>query len=155
MARVAGKDVMLELMNTVERLEKTAGEHADTLAELAETALKMSAGWAAIDARLSHMVARSNKLEQTVATIHNTVATLQKDVAGHTRDLSFLSKSLSVMAEDSANLTRGFATGAAQTREQQRMYGQLARTVTGLAGESDARFDELEHRVTKLEKKSA
>ncbi len=155
MAKVKGRDVVLELMNTVERLERGFETHSDRLDEMAQVAMNMAARTTAMEARTSHLEQRMNQLTATVNQLVTTVNQMNATVTAMGTEVTSLRTEAAELSADTTRFAELAVGAAKQGRENQLGIGRLARLLGELAEGTDSRFDQLEHRVTALEKKSA
>jgi predicted nucleic acid-binding Zn-ribbon protein len=140
MARVKGRDALLDLMDTVARLEATTGRHAEALETLAAQMAKTTAqvvglttiygglasGMRGLSQRMDEMSTRMEQGEQRLQALEGD---MQRQ---HEMTLS----------------------AASTAREQQHLVGRLGKFIGVLADSSSDRFDEIEARVDALEKKA-
>ncbi|MEW6432583.1 MAG: hypothetical protein AB1730_13855 [Myxococcota bacterium] len=154
MARVMGKDVLVELMEAVEQL-KASQQRQDNDIERIVTRLglmaersnetvsrmdSMTARMDALTARMNEMTARMNEM---TAWMNETTAEMAS-LRGHFREL----------ADDQLALRRDFVSLAQHGRQTQTGLQRLSDIIVKALGTTDERFDELEARVAKLEKKT-
>ncbi|PZR11441.1 MAG: hypothetical protein DI536_17595 [Archangium gephyra] len=169
MASVSGKDVVLALMNTGERLERGFAHHAQRLDEMARVAMEMAARTTALETRATQFEIRMNEMTVTVNQLASTVNHLTSTVNHLTSTVNHLTGNVNLMGAEvtrftkevgelSADTTRfaelavTTARGAQETRADLRRLSKLVGTLAGRHGD---RLDHIEARVTKLEKKSA
>lgn len=119
MARAKGRDVVIELMDSVAKLEAATTRHADLLESLSEHAIAMSVEMTALSAQLTAASQRMTSLESEVHL-----------------------------------LARGFVDTTKLARSIQLETGRVARLLGEFAGSSSARFDSIEGRLNRLEKKA-
>lgn len=155
MAKVKGRDVVLELMNTVERLERGFETHSDRLDEMAQVAMNMAARTTAMEARTTHFAQRVNQLTATVNQLVATVNQMNATVNAMGTEVTSLRTEVAELSADTTRFAELTIDAAKLGRENRLGIGQLARLIGELADGTDSRFDRLEHRVTALEKKSA
>lgn len=148
MARVAGKDVMLELMNTVERLDRGFATHAGRLDEMAKVAMEMAARTAALASRSDQFTTRMNEMTVTVNQLTANVSSMGAEVTRFTTEVGELS-------DDTTRFAEIAITAARESQETRGDLRRLTRLVGALAERHGTRLDDIEARVTRLEKKSA
>lgn len=147
MARAGGRDVMLEMLDTVERLQRVSERHETDLQQMNVRVGMMSARMSSMAGRLDELTVRTDEL--TVRLNELTVRLNEFSV-----EVRALRESMVALSEDGTTLAGGFkrlAEGYAETRGH---LSRLTRLLTEYAGFSKDRLDELETRVSKLEKKS-
>jgi len=127
MARVAGRDVVLELLDTVRQLKTNADRHEVDLRRL--------------NTRMDSMAARMVEVVERMTALAAETSLLRASVVAMSTDMT-------AFAGDLKHLAEGYS-------ETKVLVGRLAKLLTEYAGSNDERMDELEARVLKLEKKSA
>ncbi len=140
MARVKRRDVVVELMDAVSRLEVTATKHADLLEAIATHAMSTSAELTAVSGRVNGLSGHLNGLSSHV----NGLSAQVKDVA----------QRVSSLEGEFQDLAENFALSAKLSRTMQTDVGRLARILGESAGRSRERFDDIEKRIGRLEKKT-
>lgn len=147
MARVKGRDVLLEMMETVAKLEATATSHAVKLEALAVHAVQSAAETTALRVDL-----------REVAKGMHDVSKRMDDVSKRMDDLSERTERVvqrvGSLETEAHSLAQGFVDTAKLARTQQQLVGQLARLIKEQADSSSGRLDELEERVHNLERKA-
>ena len=126
MARVKGRDVLLEVMETVAKLEAGATAQAEKLEALAVHAAQAAAEMAALRLELRELSRAAKSVEQRVGSLE----------------------------PEFHALSQGFVDTAKLNRTQQQQIGQLARLINEVAGNSHTRLEDLEERVDALERKA-
>jgi methyl-accepting chemotaxis protein len=175
MARVKGRDVIIELMDTVEKLQETTTQHADLLESMAEHAARTSAQLTALAAHTAYTARRTNELSQRTNELSqrtNELSQRMNDLAQRTNEFAQRmndhssriddhSLGMRQLSERTAALETEFQKHAENAllsadlgRKTQSHVGHLARLLKELADETDSRLEEIEHRVTKLERKT-
>ena len=162
MASVSGKDVVLALMNTGERLERGFAHHAQRLDEMARVAMEMAARTTALETRATQFEIRMNEMTVTVNHLTSTVNHLTSTVNHLTGNVNLMGAEVTRFTKEvgelSADTTRFAELAVATAREAQETRADLRRLsklVGTLAERHGDRLDDIEARVTKLEKKSA
>lgn len=147
MARVTGKDVLVELMEAVEQLKASQQRQDKDIERIVtrlglmaersnETVSRMDSMTARMDAlttRMNEMTARMNEMTGEMASLRE-----------HFREL----------ADDQLGLRQDFVSLAQHGRQTQAGLQRLSDIIVKALGTTDERFDELEARVAKLEKKT-
>lgn len=133
MARAKGRDVVIDLMDAVAKLEATATRHADQLEALAAHAVATSA----------EMLGLSEQVRDVSRRMH--------DVSQRMEDVSQRVGSLEVEFQE---LAQGFVESAKLSRTIEQQLGRVARLLGEFAGSSTSRFDDIEGRLEKLERKA-
>jgi methyl-accepting chemotaxis protein len=176
MARIKGRDVVLELMEAVGALEKTAVLHARQLGEIATMAVETSArahgltthvgalakGFSDLSRRMDDMTTRMNdmttRMHDMTTRMHD-MTTRMHDMSTRTNDMS---TRMDAFENEAASFEAGLATQAehtkvaAQTSNQQaQQIGRLSRLIGVFADSSTNRFDDIESRLVVLEKKAS
>jgi chromosome segregation ATPase len=168
MARVKGRDVVLELMDAVERLEATSAEHADLLESLAEHTVSTSAEVAALAGQMAHVSRQMNDVSQRMNDVSqrmDDVSQRMDDVSQRVDDVSQrmegVSQGLAGVSKRTASLEVDFHTlaqnsveSAKLARTVQQHLGRLAKLLGEYAGGSKSRFETIEDRLDRLEKKT-
>lgn len=119
MARSRGRDVVIDLMDAVAKLEATTTRQADQLEALAAHAVATSAEMIGLSVQVSDVSRR--------------VASLEVEFRA---------------------LAQGFVESAKLSRTIEQQLGRLARLLGEFAGRSTSRFDDIEGRLEKLERKA-
>jgi predicted nucleic acid-binding Zn-ribbon protein len=132
-ARLKGREVLLELMETAAKLEAGATAHAEKLEALAVHAGQAAAEMAALRIELREFAKAVRSMEQRVKGVEQRVGSLEPEFHA---------------------ISQGFVDTAKFTRTHQQQIGQLARLINVVAGDSDTRLDDLEERVGTLERKA-
>lgn len=133
MARVKGRDVLLELMDSVEALQATAAEHADLLASMAEHTVSTSAEMTALAGQVAHVSRQMSHVSQRMDDIAKRTASLEAD--------------FQTLAQNSVESVK-----FARTLQQQ--LGRTAKLLGEFAGGSKNRFETIEGRLDRLERKA-
>ena len=76
MARIKGREVVIDLMDTVAKLEATATKHAELLESLAAHAMSTSAELTAVAGRLSDVSLRVAEVSQRLTEVSQRVGSL-------------------------------------------------------------------------------
>jgi methyl-accepting chemotaxis protein len=134
MARVKGREVVLDLMDSVAELRATVAEHAVQLEHLGKVTASLSTRMDEMSTRMDEMSTRMDEMS--------------------TR-MDEMSTRMDEMSSDLGNLSRGFFEAAKTNATLQQQLGRAAKLIGELADRSQVRFDELEQRVLKLEKKAS
>jgi hypothetical protein len=120
MARAKGRDLVIEVLDAVEKLQATTARHSEHLQAMAARAERMSAQVVALS---EHAAFTSQRL-----------TTLEAEFQRSAED-----------AKTSYELSRSIQTSTVQ----------LARVLKEIAGTTASRFDEIEDRLTRLERKAS
>ena len=147
MARVKGRDLVLEMMDVVASLEATAKKHADLIESLAAHAISTSAELTSVAGRLAQVSQRVADVSERVADVSNRVA----DVSNRVADVS---ERVGSLEREFKELAAGFVESAGLVRTTQAGLKRLTRLMVEMAGGTGHRLDDLEVRVTRLEKKT-
>jgi chromosome segregation ATPase len=154
MARVIGKDVLVELLDAVEQLKASQKRQDEDIERIVtrlglmaersnETVARMDSMTARIDAltaRMNEMTARMNEVTARMNELSAEMASLRE----HFREL----------AEDQLGLRQDFVSLAQHGRQMQAGLQRLSAILVKALDVTDERFDELEARVAALEKKT-
>lgn len=169
MARVRGREVVVDLMDAVAKLQETSTQHAEQLEALASLSMGMAARLTGVEQQvtglthqfngLTHQVNglthQVNGLAQHVSAIAQQLAT----VASHVEDLSGgfvqLRQRVTALEQDAQQLAEGFLNGAKLARSTEQQLGRFGMLLGQLADGSNSRIDQLEARVKKLERKAS
>ena len=119
MARAKGRDLVIEVLDAVEKLEATTARHAELLGEMAVRAARMS----------------------------SQVTALSEHAAFTAQRLTTLEEEFQRSAEDAK---KSYELG----QSTRKSIVELARVLKNLATESAGRFDDIEVRLTRLERKA-
>lgn len=120
MARARGRDVVIDLMDAVAKLEATTTRQADQLEALAAHAVATSAEMFGLSAQVRDVSQR--------------VASLESEFR---------------------ELAEGFVESAKLARTIEQQLGRVARLLGEFVGSSTSRFDDIEGRLEKLERKAS
>lgn len=122
MARVKGRDVVIDMMDAVEKLHATSAEHAELLESMAAHAMQTSAELTALSVQMVSTSKRLNEVSHRVTSLEG----------------------------DFHSFAENFVRSATLARTTEEQLGRLARLLGEFAGDSNSRFDSLEGRVSKL-----
>ncbi|GMU63058.1 MAG: hypothetical protein AMXMBFR34_48210 [Myxococcaceae bacterium] len=154
MARVYGKDLIIELMETVRRLDQgmarqeEVNERIFTRLDLMSERTNAIAGQLGIvSSRLDDLTQRMNELTQRM----NELTQRMNEVAG---DVTSLRSGFVELAADQSLLGSEFAGFRVLTQELRQNLRRLTELFVQSLGTSADRFDELEARLAALEKKT-
>lgn len=140
MARVKGRDLLLDMLDAVHALEATSAQHTEQIEEHARLLTKFSAD--------------AMQLRRDVAQLQTHVAQLQTHVAQLQTDVTQLYGSVRVLSDDSVTMMESGNKMAELTRVTTQQVGRLAKAVAALAGDSDDRMTQIESRLDRLERKA-
>jgi methyl-accepting chemotaxis protein len=175
MARVKGRDLLLDMMDTLAKLEASSEAYALQMEEIARMGLetraivtglssdmrRLSATVGSLSATVGTLSATSRSLSASVDTLSATVGSLSATVGSLSATVGSLSETVgSITArvgsleEEVGNLSAGFVKAAAGSRTNQQHVATLARIFNEYAGQSTDRIERLEDRVGKLERKA-
>lgn len=148
MGRVAGRDVILGLLETMGQLRSSVERHEVDIERLNA---RMNAMAGRMDDMANRMDAMTNRLDDVTARLADLTARMSA-LAGETgllrTGMVAMSDDMTAFAGDLKHLAQGYA-------ETNGHLARLTKLLTNYAGSSDERMDELEARMTKLEKMSA
>lgn len=126
MARAKGRDVLIELMDSVAQIQATTARHADLLETLAA---------------------------QAVSIAHR-VQSLERQVQSLERQVHELERQVHELGSEVHELAQGFVQSAELSRTLQQQVGRMARTLGDFAGGSATRLKAIEQRLDRLERKA-
>ena len=141
MGRVAGRDVILGLLETMGQLRSSVERHEVDIERLNARMNAMAGRMDDMANRLDDMTNRLDDLAARMAALAGETGLLRTGMAAMSDDMT-------AFAGDLKHLAQGYA-------ETNVHLARLTKLLTDYAGSSDERMDELEARMTKLEKKSA
>lgn len=144
MARVKGKDVILEMMDSIERLEEIAKEHEHRLKELGDVAMDSAARIVGLASGFGTLTSGLRQLTTQMGQVTTQMGHLGDQAAS-------LTSRIEALESDMLTLAQGFRDGAAAQRESQQHLARLGRLLVQYAGNSDSRFDAIEGRLDALE----
>lgn len=151
MARVKGKDVILEMMDSIERLEEIAKEHEHRLKELGDVAMDSAARIVGLASGFGTLTSGLRQLTTQVGQVTTQMGQVTTQM-GHLGDqAASLTSRIEALESDMLTLAQGFRDGAAAQRESQQHLARLGRLLVQYAGNSDSRFDAIEGRLDALE----
>lgn len=133
MARVKGRDVLLDMLDAMHALEATSAQHTEQLEEHARLLTKFSTD--------------VTQLKRDVAQLQTHVAQLQTDVTQ-------LYSSVRILSDDATAMMESGNKMAELNRVTTQQVGRLAKAVAALAGDSDDRMTQIESRLDRLERKA-
>ena len=140
MARVKGRDLLLDMLDAVHALEATSAQHTEQLEEHARLLTKVNAD--------------VSKLKTDVAQLQTHVAQLQTHVAQLQTDVNQLYGSVRALSDDFTTVMESGNKMAELGRVTTQQVGRLAKAVAALAGDSDDRMTKIESRLERLERKA-
>ena len=147
MARVKGRDVVVELLDAVAKLEATTALHAEQLESLADLAMGMTVQVTALSSELRQVSRNASELSKRM----DDVSKRMDDVSKRMDDVS---TRVDGIEGDLQTLAQGFVDAAATARTAQQQTGRLAKILGDLAEGNRSRFDDIEDRLVKLERKA-
>lgn len=161
MARARGRDVVLELMNAVERLEATTARHAEQMEEVARLGLQTAATTVALAADMRAFKQQFDGLKQQVDGLKQQVDGLKHQVDGLKHQIDGVQEQVvgldvrvGSLEEETLALSGALVKSAETSREIQQQMGRFARLLAQFAEGNTSRFDDIEQRLTRLERKA-
>ena len=168
MARIKGRDVVIDLMDAVAKLEATATKHADLLEAMGTHAVTMSVEMTALSGQVSAVARRMDDLTvrmDDLATRMDDMATRMNGMSSQAHATSQrVGQTSQEMGEVSQRITsletefqihaQNALKSAKLARTTEEQLGRFARLLGDYAGQSTTRFDEIEGRLVKLERKT-
>ena len=140
MARAAGRDVLLQLMEAVGELQGGFARQGEVIER--------------ITARLDLMVERSSETAEHLRALDGQVRALSERVDGVSERVGMLSAAFTELSEDQTSLRQDFVSLALSHRETRGHLDRIARILRdGFTSTSD-RLDDVEQRLARLEKKT-
>ncbi len=133
MARVRGRDVLLELMDAVAKLDATSAAHTEQLESLAAVSMQTSA---------------------TVTGLSGQVRGLSEQMRGLSEQMRLAWKAIDKLDREMHDLSEGFALAAITARSNQDAVKRVGQLVLQLAEGSSSRFERIEGRLDALERKA-
>jgi chromosome segregation ATPase len=140
MARVAGRDVLVQLMDAVAQLQASQARQDEDIER--------------IIVRLDLMSGRMNGLAGQQASLAQQMAQMAEQMALLSQRMDESSAQMDELAEDLRALRGDFVSLAQHGRETSGGLKRLSEIVVKALGTSEERFDELEARLARLEKKT-
>ena len=147
MARAKGRDVVLELMESVARLEVTTAQQAEVMQSLADHVVATSAELTAYSRHMAELWRRMEDVSRRVGEVSQRMGDLSERVGG-------LSQRTSSLEGDFHGFAELVVTSAKLSQTVQREVGRLATLMGEFAGGSRTRFETIEERLDRLEKKT-
>lgn len=141
MGSVAGRDVILGLLETMGQLRSSVERHEVDIERL-NTRMNAMAG------RMDDMANRMDDVTNRMDDMTARMAALAGETGLLRTGMVAMSEDMTAFAGDLKHLAQGYS-------ETNGHLARLTKLLTDYAGSSDERMDELEARMTKLEKKSA
>lgn len=154
MARAKGRDVLVEMMETVAKLEATATAHATKLEALAVHAVQSAVETTALRLGLGELATGLADVSKRMNDVSKRMDDVAKRVDGLSDRTGHVLQRVGALETENHALAQGFVDTAKLARTQQQQLGQLARLVKEQAGNSKTRLDEIEDRVVALERKA-
>jgi methyl-accepting chemotaxis protein len=175
MARVKGRDVVVELMDSVAKLEATSALHAEQLESLAKHAIGTTATVTALGSEMRliwRSVGELSKRMDDVSKRMDDVSKRMDDVSKRMDDVSKRMDGLAAatlsIADQLGGVTQrvgsletelqaqasAFVDAAVTARTHQQQLGRFAKLISQFADGSSSRFDDIEDRLVKLERKA-
>lgn len=161
MARVKGRDVLLEMMEAVSQLQASSALHAAQMDEVAKMGLETRATVTALAADMRHfskqvhgLATTVSALSTTVSALSTTVGSLSTTVGPLSTTVETLSSRVATLETEVGRLSEGFLMAATTAHTNQQHLARLAGMFNQFAGGERDRIDDLEDRVVKLERKA-
>ena len=147
MARAKGRDVVIELMDSVAKLEATTTRHADLLESLSGHAVAMSVEMTALSGQVADVSRRMTDVSRQMTDVSRRMTDVSERTGGVSQRVASLEKEVH-------DLSRGFLEAVKFSRSLQTEVGRLARLLGEFAGGRSSRLDTIEGRLDRLEKKA-
>ena len=161
MARAKGRDVVLELMESVARLEVTTAQQAEVMQSLADHVVATSAELTAYSRHMAELWRRMEDVSRRVGEVSQRMGDVSERVGEVSQRMGDLSERVGGLSQRTSSLEgdfHGFAelvvTSAKLSQTVQREVGRLATLMGEFAGGSRTRFETIEERLDRLEKKT-
>jgi chromosome segregation ATPase len=176
MARVTGKDVVLDLMGEVKRLGEVQVrqeaafarfemrlelviDHTRTLATQLDGLTQRVDGLAqrmdGLTQRMDELTQRMDELTQQMGAVTQQMNTITQQMNGVTQHLGVVTRAVADFSDESTSLRGDLTTLARTSGEMGAGLKRVAALLAKMVNTNDERFDDLEARVLELEKKSA
>ena len=147
MAKVAGKDVLIDLIDSVNQLKTSQARLEENFERMSARLELMAERSAATSMKLEQV---SSRMEQLSSTVEQLSSTVKQTVT----DIGFLSRAFREMSNDQTAMQADFVRMAGTTRESQAVLKHMATVLTNSITSTDERFEKIEARLTKVEKKT-
>ncbi len=147
MARAKGRDVVIDLMDAVGKLEATSTAHADQLEALARQAMVTSAEVTALAHQMRDVSQRMDDVSQRMDDVSQRMDDVSQRMDG-------VSQRVGSLEGEFTSLAQGFVESARLARVTEQQLGRFARLLGEFAGGSRSRFDDIEGRLDALERKA-
>jgi len=168
MARVKGRDVLLELMDAVAKLEASSERHATQMESMAKISMETTAIVTALSGEVRMLWREVGVISKSVASLSSTVDALSSNVDALSSNVDALSSNVGSLSSsvgaiaqrvesletETQRLSEGFLDAAQGARTNQQNLGQVARLLVEFSGNHTDRFDRIESRLDKLERKA-
>lgn len=161
MARVTGKDVLVDLMSTVKALTESQARQDEDIQRIIVRLELMTERTNGLATRMDTMAAQMDEMATQMQSMTTQMQMLTTQMQTTTTQMSAMSSSmgffgreLGSLGEDHNTLRGEFVTLARHGVETRSQLNRLSGILTRLGTSTDERFDEVETRLTKLEKKT-
>jgi methyl-accepting chemotaxis protein len=154
MARVKGRDVVVELLDSVAKLEATSALHAEQLESLAKHAIGTTATVTALGSELRLVWRSVGDLSKRMDDVSKRMDGLAGATLAIADQLNGVTQRVGSLEAELQTQASAFVDAAATARTQQQQLGRFARLISQFADGSSSRFDDIEDRLVKLERKA-
>ncbi|MBL8910424.1 MAG: hypothetical protein JNM17_06940 [Archangium sp.] len=168
MARVTGKDVLVDLMSTVKALTESQARQDEDIQRIIVRLELMTERTNGLATRMDTMAAQMDEMAtqmQSMTTqmqmlttqmqmLTTQMQTTTTQMSAMSSSMGFFGRELGSLGEDHNTLRGEFVTLARHGVETRSQLNRLSGILTRLGTSTDERFDEVETRLTKLEKKT-
>jgi len=161
MARVKGRDVVVELLDAVAKLEATSALHAEQLESLATHAIGTTATVTALGSELrlvwrsvGELSKRMDDVSKRMDDVSKRMDALAVATLAIADQLGGVTQRVGSLEGELQNLASSFVEAAVTARTQQQQLGRFAKLISQFADGNGSRFDDIEVRLLKLERKA-
>jgi chromosome segregation ATPase len=147
MARVKGREVVLELMDAVAQLEKTSSAHTEQLEAIAALAVETSAHVGRMSLQLGELAVRVGDVSKRMDDVSKRMDDVSMRTDTLAREMELLDRELATQADQ-------FLAAVKLSRTNQEQVGRVARVLAAFADGNKTRFESIEDRLDALERKA-
>lgn len=144
---MTGSDVFLQLMETVRALERTTDRHTQQLGVMHQTQVEFRA-------ELSQVQLNVSELNRNVWRIEERVKVLAQNVAQLSEGVGHLGERVGRLEAIAARMEQNAAVMHENAKEMSENVHRMAQLLLASQKVSENRIDELDARVTRLERKA-
>lgn len=155
MARVKGREVVVDLMDAVAALEKTTALHATQLRDVAALAVETSARVHGLTGQTSSLMKGFSDLSRRMDDLSRRMDDMSQRMDDMSQRMNELTTGLGEVEAGLNVQAENLLVAAKTVHQQQEQFARVGRLLATFAASNGDRFDELDARLTVLEKKAS